>query len=328
MLNELTAGEYRCGPLIVRAFVEDIALREKVAEILALYNVRWPRSEGSVDFHISQTPLGSPIAAGAFLRCGRMLVDRHESILYACTPSGSTALGPFHHRAAAWSINVPVGDLSLDHLTDIEDLIGLGLTQGWHACGWVPMHAAAVVRNGKALLLCATSGGGKSTLSAALVRRGWRALGDDKLLLRSDRGLTDLRALVHTFNLHPQTQQWFPEIGDVHRFLAYSTRTEKRRVPIAQVWQDAVVSAAEPALVGQLDRKDSLQGVRVTPLESHEILPTLLRQTVIPSDRGIGSTVLNTLAACAMRLRGFRIEIGRDAYRTADCLDYLEQALK
>ena len=41
------------------------------------------------------------------------------------------------------------------------------------------LHAGAVERNGRALLMPATPGSGKSTLTAALVLRGWRLLSDE-----------------------------------------------------------------------------------------------------------------------------------------------------
>ena len=69
-------------------------------------------------------------------------------------------------------------------LTDIESLLSLVLTEGWRAEGWIPLHAAAVVRFDTCALICAESGGGKTSLTAALVREGWQTLGDDKLLLR------------------------------------------------------------------------------------------------------------------------------------------------
>jgi predicted ATPase len=41
------------------------------------------------------------------------------------------------------------------------------------------LHAAVVEKNGKALILPALPGSGKSTLSAALAMNGWRFLSDE-----------------------------------------------------------------------------------------------------------------------------------------------------
>lgn len=51
------------------------------------------------------------------------------------------------------------------------------------------LHASAVERNGKALLMTGESGAGKSTLAALLMARGWRLMGDEFALLDPATGL-------------------------------------------------------------------------------------------------------------------------------------------
>lgn len=51
------------------------------------------------------------------------------------------------------------------------------------------LHAAVVEKNGRAAILPAPPGSGKSTLCAALVSRGWRLLSDELALVRPDDGL-------------------------------------------------------------------------------------------------------------------------------------------
>jgi HprK-related kinase A len=51
------------------------------------------------------------------------------------------------------------------------------------------LHASAVERDGKALLMTGESGAGKSTLAALLMTRGWRLLGDEFVLLDPAAGM-------------------------------------------------------------------------------------------------------------------------------------------
>lgn len=52
-----------------------------------------------------------------------------------------------------------------------------------HAHDHLVLHAAVVERDGRALVLAADPGSGKSTLCAALVHRGWRLLSDELALV-------------------------------------------------------------------------------------------------------------------------------------------------
>src|SRR5262249_28541243 len=68
----------------------------------------------------------------------------------------------------------------------MEYLFTSALALWLHVIACPPLHAAAVRLNGAAIGLMARSGGGKSTLAAALVLRGARMLCDDVLPLRFD----------------------------------------------------------------------------------------------------------------------------------------------
>lgn len=57
------------------------------------------------------------------------------------------------------------------------------------AHGYLIVHAAVVEKHGRAFILPAPPGSGKSTLCAALVCRGWRLLSDELALVRHDDGL-------------------------------------------------------------------------------------------------------------------------------------------
>jgi len=57
-----------------------------------------------------------------------------------------------------------------------------------HCHQYLIVHAAAVEKNGAALLLPGQSGSGKSTLCAGLVSRGWRLLSDELTLLEFPAG--------------------------------------------------------------------------------------------------------------------------------------------
>lgn len=63
-------------------------------------------------------------------------------------------------------------------------LLGSGLAALLHQRGFVPLHASAIVHDGRCFAFVGDSGAGKSTLAAMLARRGYRLLSDDVLALR------------------------------------------------------------------------------------------------------------------------------------------------
>lgn len=61
---------------------------------------------------------------------------------------------------------------------------GLNWCVSSHANSYLMIHAAVIEKNGRAAILPAPPGSGKSTLCAALVNRGWRLLSDELTLIR------------------------------------------------------------------------------------------------------------------------------------------------
>lgn len=75
--------------------------------------------------------------------------------------------------------------LSLDHgLLAAEMGMNLQMALGWRR--HLLIHASAVEKDGRALVMTGESGSGKSTLAALLGERGWRLLGDEFTLLDLD----------------------------------------------------------------------------------------------------------------------------------------------
>jgi hypothetical protein len=77
----------------------------------------------------------------------------------------------------------------------------------------------------------------------------------------------------------------------------------------------------------QIERCPGPAGFRVTPTSRRDVVPILLRQTVIPRERALAAQILATIAAAARQLKGLRLEIGDDAYSRPARLAVLEEAL-
>jgi hypothetical protein len=80
------------------------------------------------------------------------------------------------------------------------------------ARGYLPLHAACVVRDGRSVLVHAPSGAGKSTLSYAAVRRGFRFVSDDSLHV-GGRPEPRVWGIPWQAQLLTDTARFFPELA-------------------------------------------------------------------------------------------------------------------
>ncbi len=67
--------------------------------------------------------------------------------------------------------------------------MGMNLQMALGQRRYLLLHASAVERNGRAVLMTGISGAGKSTLAALLMARGWRLMGDEFVLVDPATGL-------------------------------------------------------------------------------------------------------------------------------------------
>ncbi len=326
--DEVIARDFCCGPLQITLRAQDVDLYHKIAETFELYDFTWAPPRRSINVYATRSNARTPQSIGDFLRCARMLVDHVPIGLNASTASGARAKASFTDRGETWHITVPDSLVQAGKLEELEDVISLVLTTGWRRGGWTPIHAAGVLKDKTCVLVCAPTGGGKTTLTAALVRRGWRVLGDDKILLRMRDGLPEVAALLHTFNLHPKSREWFPEVGDLEQLPRYSVWTEKRKVSVAAIWSHAPAQTATPSVLISLQRRTDAANALIEPLGQPEVLTTLLRQTVIPSERGTASEIVSTVARASTHLQGLSVEVPTDAYHDPDFLAALEGAIE
>jgi hypothetical protein len=117
-----------------------------------------------------------------------------------------------------------------------------------------PLHAAAVVRGGTALLLAGPSGVGKSTLVYAAARAGLEILSEDAVFLQLDPfRVWGMPRFVH---LTPATVRFFPELEGVRPKLLANGKT-KLALDLRERAPAAATAFAERAGVCLLARGDA-----------------------------------------------------------------------
>ena len=173
-----------------------------------------------------------------------------------------------------------------------------------------PVHAAGVALGGRALLLAAPGGTGKSTLAYALLRSGCAVLADDAIYLQSDPGLA-VWGRGTRISLPEDARERFPELG-THPVTRRADGRPRILVPLeGPLGRPAGV---EPAGICLLER-DGAVGVveRLGPDEA-------VREVLAGLDAGFdrfADTVRAPLTEVAAR-GAWRLRLPADAMEAAD----------
>jgi HprK-related kinase A len=122
--------------------------------------------------------------------------------------------------------------------------MGMNLQMALGQRRFLLLHAAAVERDGKAVLLTGHSGAGKSTLAAVLGERGWRFMGDEFALLDPETGL--LHPFPRAVSLKNESLALFGHV-DPARLGPVMEGTPKGTIRHLRPPADAVARMLEPA---------------------------------------------------------------------------------
>ena len=114
------------------------------------------------------------------------------------------------------------------------------------AHSWLVIHAAVIEKEGRAAILPAPPGSGKSTLCAALVNRGWRLLSDELTLVRLDDGRID--PLPRPVSLKNASIGIIRDFAPGAAFTRPVADTVKGTVAHMRASNESVARALEPAL--------------------------------------------------------------------------------
>lgn len=133
--------------------------------------------------------------------------------------------------------------LSLDHGLLAAEM-GMNLQMALGQRRFLLLHASAVERDGKAVLMTGHSGAGKSTLSALLGERGWRFMGDEFALIDPETGL--LHAFPRPVSLKNESVALFGGV-DAARLGPVMRDTPKGTIRHLRPPGDAIAKMADPA---------------------------------------------------------------------------------
>jgi HprK-related kinase A len=206
----------RTGPFSLRLQSRMPFVAEGLAELYGQFEVRSPH-EAFADFHVSVNP---PAGLRRWLR-----------------------------PQAAFSFDgmQPFKPLPRDQAFPMLEW-GLNWCVSTQAHQYLIIHAAVVEKNGKAAILPAPPGSGKSTLTAGLVLSGWRLLSDELTLIDRKTGL--IQPLPRPVSLKNQSIDVIRQFSADAFINRASHDTVKGTVAHMRPPRDSVLRQHEPARAG------------------------------------------------------------------------------
>lgn len=117
--------------------------------------------------------------------------------------------------------------------------------------GLMGVHGAALVKNGKAILLRAQSGGGKTTLAYAGARSNFQALAEDVVWLDRQRNLW--WGMPWSFHLLPDAKKLFPELASYSPVLQTNGEM-KLEVNLEDIRAGSTTVSTQPGAVVLIER--------------------------------------------------------------------------
>jgi hypothetical protein len=193
------------------------------------------------------------------------------------------------------------------------------------ACGRgrAPLHAAGLMWAHKGVLLTGQDGAGKSTLTYACLRAGFRLLSEDMAYapeLQADEPLT-LWGDARLLHLLPDALRFFPELEDAPRIQQMNGES-KLRVHVGRRWPDAPLTRMSVVGVCSLGRSGGTE----TCLRAADRQAVRRALTHFKGDPPLDADVQRRAADRLLTARLAHLEVGTDLDRAVAVLQrWIEQ---
>jgi hypothetical protein len=194
----------------------------------------------------------------------------------------------------------------------LRDLFNAAFTTFLRADGAFPLHAAALDQpDGGGLLIAGAPMAGKTSLALNLIRRGWRPVADDKVILDSAGDVVRASTLLRLANIDPDLARFFPELERLESMPPAHPHSPKRALPVESIYGSVAAFACEPRWLVF----PAVHGGDVTrwePLDASAAFIEILRQTPVISERRQAAVHLDLLRRLIRQAPASRLMAGRD----------------
>ena len=201
-----------------------------------------------------------------------------------------------------------------------EDITLTSLAPLLRRRGYFFVHAFAVARDDRALLLVGPSGSGKTTTGLSLLLAGWQLLANDALLLQERAGIVYALPTPGSINVRPPTLDLLP---DLRRILGAELTPGQMDVTQALM---AVFDWSEPAPVTAVyaPQIESRPSSALRRQNRAICLAHLMAESVDQWDQAMLPVHMNLLQTLSQQAAAYVLQLGADVERLPALLTGLD----
>lgn len=197
------------------------------------------------------------------------------------------------------------------------DLFAAPLSAHWRACGYFPLHAAAVSIGPATVVIVGESGAGKTTMALALVDAGGRWRADDKLLVHAGTQAVTAVSLYRNTNLPPRTIAHHASLAFALAKPPINETNDKRPCALDEVASAVDLTPFVPTAV-LFPRQVKAPTSVLRPISQVACLMRLAEQSPTYGWRPRIRLQQQVLAALAAQAPAFEVDSGTDVLEARD----------
>lgn len=187
--------------------------------------------------------------------------------------------------------------------------------------GLYTIHATALEKGGRGVLIPGYSGRGKTTACISLLRSGYRCLSDDHPFLKMGNGTLEVLAFPEKVDVTENSLKFFPELRDESHGKLYQGLI-KRYFHIEDFFPDGTATSCDPRLLifPQVVNSPSSH-VELVP--KREALEEVLPHGLLVYDKAIARKEFQAWSQLIKKVNSYRLYFGRDVLNLDRIIDPL-----
>jgi len=197
------------------------------------------------------------------------------------------------------------------HLRTLSNFMFLvGLSEMLRSRNLYLIHAAALAREGKGVLIPGFTGNGKTTLSIALLSGGFKFLSDDRPFLKRNKDGFQLLAFPEGLDVTGQTISFFPELTHSPNDVL-DVGLRKKMFRVEKIYPDSIVNSCRPKVLlfpNIVKKKRS----RLKPISKIEAVAKLLPYSLLVFDQEVSEKHFHLLCQLVEEIDCYRLDFGMD----------------